>query len=113
MSAKNPAWIGVTIYAGFIEEFAYRAVLTLLFAEAIGYWPAAIVSALLFGMAHLSSGLRALPASIFFALAMQLLVFVSGGLLLAVVVHIAYDLIAAWLGRRMAHASKSDGSSVL
>lgn len=102
VSARDPAWIGGTIYAGIVEELAYRGVLTLLLATYFGYWPAAAASAILFGLAHLSSGWRAVPIGAVFALAMQYLVFVSDGLLLAVAVHIVYDLIATWLGQKVA-----------
>ena len=67
----------------------------------MGFWPGALVSALLFGLAHLSSGKRAVTFSIPFALAMQGLVHLSGGLIMAMIIHVAYDLIAAWIGNRM------------
>ena len=101
ISAGNPTWVGVTVYAGIVEEFAYRGVLTLLLASLLGYWPAALVSAVLFSLAHLSAGKRAVIFGIPFALAMQVLVWFSGGLVLAIIVHAAYDLVAAWLGHRL------------
>lgn len=101
ISATDPRWIGATLYAGIIEEVAYRGVLTLLLAGIVGYIPAAIASAVVFGLAHLTSGWRAVPFGIVFALAMQALVYTSAGLVLAMVVHVVYDLIAAWLGHRM------------
>ena len=108
VSAGDPAWIGVTLYAGLIEEFAYRGVLTLILASFIGYWSAAIASALLFGLGHLSAGWRGAGSGVLFALAMQAIVYLSGGLLLAALVHAIYDLLAAWLGNRIANR---DGSS--
>lgn len=110
VSATDPAWMGVTLFAGVVEEFAYRGVLTLILAGLVGYWAAAIASALLFGLGHLSGGWRAAGASTAFALAMQTLVFLSGGLLLAVLVHAVYDLLAGWLGRRLAYRG-SQGTS--
>lgn len=101
ISAGNEAWMGITIYAGIVEEFAYRGVLTLVLASFMGYWPGAVVSALVFSLAHLPSGKRAVVFGIPFALAMQWLVFIGEGLLLAILVHAVYDLVAAWLGHRM------------
>ena len=111
VSAREPAWIGVTLYAGVVEEFTYRGVLTLLLAGAVGYWPAAIGSALLFGLGHLASGWRTVGPSIAFALAMQAIVLLSGGLLLAIFVHAAYDLVTAWLGHRIARQDSSDATA--
>lgn len=111
VSAREPAWIGVTLYAGVVEEFTYRGVLTLLLAGPVGYWPAATASALLFGLGHLAGGWRTAGPSIAFALAMQAIVSLSGGLLLAVFVHVAYDLVAAWLGHRIARQNASDATA--
>lgn len=99
-AASDPVWIGVTLYAGIVEEFAYRGVLTLTLAATLGNWPAVAISALAFGLGHLSGGWRAALFAIPFALAMQTIVYVSGGLFLAVVTHAAYDLSVAWLGHR-------------
>lgn len=101
ISAGNEAWMGITIYAGMVEEFAYRGVLTLILASFMGYWPGAVISAILFSLSHIYSGKRAVLFGIPFALAMQGLVYISGGLLLAILVHAIYDLVAAWLGHRM------------
>ncbi len=39
---------------------------------------------------------------------MQTIVYLSGGLLLAVLVHAGYDLIAAWLGHRIARRAAGE-----
>ena len=101
ISAGNPDWIGVTVLAGIMEEFAYRGVLTLLLAGFMGYLPAALVSAVLFGLSHMSSGKRAVFIGILFALAFQYIVYISGGLLIAIIVHAVYDFVVAVLGWRM------------
>lgn len=110
-SATDPAWIGVTLYAGVIEEFAYRGVLTLVLASLIGYRAAVVASALAFGLGHLSGGWRAAALGVPFALAMQAIVHFSGGLLLAMCVHAVYDLMAAWLGQRMAQRGADAGAA--
>ena len=100
-SATDPFWVTITLYAGAIEEFAYRGVLTLVLASATGYWPAAVMSALAFGLGHASGGWRSAILAVLFALAMQSIVYISGGLLLAIVVHATYDLLVAWLGHKI------------
>jgi membrane protease YdiL (CAAX protease family) len=102
VAAGNPLWITVTVVAGSVEEYAYRGVLTAVLTGPLGFWAAAAVSAGLFGLAHLAAGWRSAGFGVGFALAMQALVGLSGGLLLAVLTHAVYDLIAAWLGHRLA-----------
>lgn len=75
--------------------------LTSLLATPLGALPAALISAGAFGVAHLASGWRALGFSVGFALAMQGLVELSSGVLLAIAVHAIYDLLAAWLAQRV------------
>lgn len=104
ISVKHPLWLLATVYAGIVEEIAYRGVLTSLLADYLGYWPAAAASAALFGLGHLSGGWRGAIPALFFALAMRWIVHLSGGLFLAMAVHTAYDLGAAWLGHRMARS---------
>ncbi len=108
LPAFHPAWIAVTVYAGVVEEFAYRGLLTQLLATGTGYWSAALASALLFGLAHLASGWRAMAHGVVFALAMQWLVHASGGLLVAVVVHVIRDLVAARLANRLSQRNRRD-----
>jgi membrane protease YdiL (CAAX protease family) len=95
----DPVWSGVALVAGFVEEFAYRGVLTALLTAPLGILPAALVSAATFGLAHLAAGWRAVGFSMAFALGMQGLVVLSGGLAVAMVVHATHDLSATWLAR--------------
>ena len=89
------------VVAGIGEEFAYRGALTGLLTVVLGPSAACIVSAGLFGLGHFSQGWRGLVYSTGFALALQGVVFLSGGLLLAIVVHIVYDFGSVWLDRRL------------
>lgn len=102
IAVRDPIWIAVTLGAGFVEEYAYRGVLTALLEGVLPFWAAALVSAVFFGAAHGAGGWRSAIPSVGFALVMQALVWISGGLLLAVFAHAAYDLLAAWLGHRLA-----------
>ena len=101
ISPVDPAWLLVSVVAAVTEEFAYRGVLTLVLTPFLGFPLAAVVSALLFGLAHVSQGVLAVLGGALLGLLFQGLVQVSGGLALAMVAHLAYDLGAAWLGRRL------------
>ncbi|WP_223788179.1 CPBP family intramembrane glutamic endopeptidase [Marinicella meishanensis] len=100
ITAKNPWWVGTTLYAGLVEEFVYRGLLTGLLMIHLEWWAAALISAMAFGLAHLSGGRRAAASGVLFALSMQGLVWFSGGLAMAMMAHVVYDLMAAWLGHR-------------
>ena len=102
ISPADPWWLAVMIVAAIVEELAYRGVLTGVLAEHLGAWPAALVSALCFGLGHATQGWPGFAASAAFGLAMQWLVAMSGGFALAAFVHLAYDLGATTLGRRAA-----------
>ena len=97
-------WIAVALAAAFAEELAYRAVLTELLAGWSTPSLGALLSAAAFGVSHSTQGARAGLVGAAFALAMQGLVHLSGGLSIAVAVHLAYDLTAAWWGRRLEFA---------
>lgn len=95
----DPVWLAVLVSAAVVEEFAYRGVLTgLLEAWAVPLAP--LVSALLFGLAHLAQGWWGFALSTAFALLLQSLAVNSGGLLLPMAVHFGYDLGARILARR-------------
>jgi uncharacterized protein len=46
-------WAIGFLLVGFVEEFLYRGYVQFTLAQAIGFWPAAVVWSLLFGAAHL------------------------------------------------------------
>lgn len=101
VASTDPLWIAVAVVAAVVEEFAYRGVLVLLLAAWTGSPVAWAVAAVAFGLGHLGSGPRAFWFSATFGAAMQVVVALSGGLLLAVLAHAAYDLLAAHLASRL------------
>ena len=109
----DPAWLALTVVAAIVEEYACRGVLTGILTSVLGPGSAWILSAGLFGLGHFTQGWRGLVFSAGFGLALQAVVSLSGGLLLAIVAHMAYDLGASWLGRRLArrieHGSLTTG----
>jgi membrane protease YdiL (CAAX protease family) len=110
-SPADPVWLTLTLIAGIVEEYAYRGVLTAILAVPFGTIAASVASAVLFGLAHSTQGWRGFAFSAAFGLALQGLVFVSGGLALAIFVHVAYDVGATWLGRRLADPQAGGASA--
>ena len=81
---------------GVTEEITWRGVQVALLQRLIGWWPLAIlVCALMFGLIHLWQGRRSVFTAGGFALVLHALVWVTGSLYTAMVVHAAIDLTAA------------------
>lgn len=97
----DPTLVAMLLSAGIAEEFVYRGALTSVLSTYLGYWFAAFISALLFGLAHVAQGWRGFLGSAIFAMAFQGVVWLSGGLLLAMITHTVYDFGAVWLSRRL------------
>jgi membrane protease YdiL (CAAX protease family) len=88
-------WIVISALAGFSEEITYRGVMFSLLAELFANsYLAALCAAIVFAVSHALQGWRSVIAILIFALAFHALVFISGSLLIAMVVHFLYDLIA-------------------
>jgi membrane protease YdiL (CAAX protease family) len=100
--AERRMWVVVSAGAAIAEEIAYRGVFVALAAAATGSHAAAVIaSALAFAVVHAPQGLAGIGYVFVIALLHQALVLVSGTLLLAIVVHFAYDVLAGlWLARR-------------
>ena len=60
-----------------------------------------LLSAIAFGAAHAMQGFKSSAVIVLFALAFQLLVWTSGTLLLAMLVHAAYDVTAGFTYARL------------
>jgi len=94
-SVERALWIAVAIGAGISEEITWRGVQTPLLTMLIGSRPAAAaVSCLLFALAHATQGRRTVIAILPFAAMFEALVWLSGSLVVAIVVHAAYDITA-------------------
>jgi membrane protease YdiL (CAAX protease family) len=107
-------WILVSLLAGIGEEITWRGVQTQLLARMIGpivgsYALAVLLSALSFGGAHFVQGWRSVLVIVAFALGFQAIVWASGGLYVAMLVHVAYDVTAGLaygkLGRELGYAA--------
>jgi membrane protease YdiL (CAAX protease family) len=111
-------WIAVSILAGVGEEITWRGVQTQLLIQMIGpivgtYAVASLLSALSFGGAHFVQGWKSVLVIAVFALGFQAIVWASGGLYVAMIVHVAYDVTAGLmygkLGRELGYALPSGG----
>jgi len=92
---ERAVWVVVSLAAGVGEEVAYRAVLfALLLRITGGAIPAALAAAVFFGLAHLVQGWKSVVIVAGAALVLQGLVWVTGGLAVAIAVHAVYDVIA-------------------
>jgi membrane protease YdiL (CAAX protease family) len=101
-------WVMVSTCAGVSEEITWRGVQPPLLAYVTGSPLAGMVlSAILFGAAHALQGFKSAAVIVIFALAFQLLVWTSGSLLLAMIVHAVYDITAGFtygrLGRELGY----------
>lgn len=94
-------WFLAICSASIGEEFAYRGVLYLLMGQYLPPILAGLFSALLFGLGHFGQGWRGAILSSVFGLGLQAIVALSGGLFLAMLAHLLYDLGVVWLGRRL------------
>jgi membrane protease YdiL (CAAX protease family) len=96
-------WIVLSLSAGIGEELVWRGVLPALIARLSGSLALGVaLSVASFALAHAIQGLRSVLAIAAIAAAFHALVFISGSLYPAMVVHFAYDVIAGFTYARFA-----------
>ncbi|MGA7616390.1 MAG: type II CAAX endopeptidase family protein [Thermoanaerobaculia bacterium] len=89
------AWIGVSCVAGVSEEVIYRGAAYVVIQRLVhGIWPPILIASVLFGMAHLTQGIRRSALVALFGFGFHLVVLYSGSLYPAFVVHALYDILA-------------------
>jgi uncharacterized protein len=101
-------WVAVSIMAGVAEEYVYRGVMTDLGVRLTGSLPLAWTFAVVaFSAAHANQGATSMLVIGLFSLVAHILVYATGTLLFAMVLHAAYDVIAgaeyARLGQRLGY----------
>ena len=90
-------WIGSAALAGFGEEITWRGVQTALLTRLTGSIAVAIVIAIAtFAIAHAMQGWKSVGVIAVFSAGFHLIVWLSGSLYVAMVVHFLYDLIAGF-----------------
>lgn len=102
--SERAAWLAVSLAAGISEEVAFRGMLPTLLARQTDSFALAIaISAIAFALAHLLQGWSATAFVGVFGLVFHALVWLTGGLWTAIVVHVLYDAITGLaLGRIIA-----------
>lgn len=99
---ERTAYAVLSLVAGVAEEAAYRGVLTAILWYALGsLWIATGISALAFAFGHAVQGWKSMAVIFLMACAMQLLVWYTGTLVIAMTVHAVYDLLAPTVRRRI------------
>lgn len=112
-TGETAAFTGVSVSAGIAEEIAYRGVLFLLLAHYLdGWWVPALLAAAAFGVAHLFQGWRAAGLAGLMGLVAQVVVGLTGTLLVAIGVHIVHDVVAGVVIGRRARRSPPGGNPV-
>ncbi len=87
-------WFAFFLLVGFVEEYALRGYFLYTLADGIGFWPAAIIQALLFARGHMGNGGETkigIIATGFFALFAAATLWRTGNLWLAVGAHAGWD----------------------
>jgi membrane protease YdiL (CAAX protease family) len=103
------AFYGLSVSAGFTEEMAYRGVLFVLLHALTGSFVlAALLGGAAFGAGHLVQGLKAAGVATLVGIRDHVVVWLTGTLWIAIVVHIVHDMVAGTLlGARL--RSELDG----
>ena len=103
-------YVVVALGAGVAEEAAYRGVLVQILWYALGSpWPAVLISAAAFAVAHALQGWKSGVMIFVIALVMQALVWFTGTLVVAMAGHATYDLAAGYIGARRIAKGEVDG----
>ncbi len=98
-------WSATGLVASIAEEAAYRGVAFSILWYSLGNpWAAALLCAVAFALAHAVQGWKSGVVIFVMALAMHALVVFTGTLVLAMVVHAAYDFVAGYFIGREARA---------
>ena len=99
----------VSVVAGISEEAAYRGVLTAVLWYGLGNpWLAALISALAFALGHALQGWKSMMVVFAMACSMQALVLYTDTLIVAMIVHAVYDLLAPTIRRRILRVPPTD-----
>jgi membrane protease YdiL (CAAX protease family) len=102
---EGRAFALVSVTAGVCEEILYRGILMAVLTQAVGLWPAVVLSSVIFGMGHAYQGFPGIVKTTLVGLVMALLTVFSGSLLVAMVLHTVVDLTS---GRMMGAALRDE-----
>lgn len=93
-------WVALSLSAGFCEEFIFRGYLLWAFQPSLGLWGAAVLSVVVFALAHAYEGAKGVLSTGIVGGVLTLAVLVLGSLWPAVALHALIDIgqgLIAWL----------------
>lgn len=91
-------WVVISLLAGVGEELTYRAVMFILLWRMTGStWLAVLIAAAVFGFSHYLQGWTSVFLIAGFALIFHALYYLSGSLIIPMMVHFLYDLTAGFM----------------
>jgi uncharacterized protein len=93
-ASELPAFLGLSVTAGFCEELLIRGFMIWMFQPFAGWWGAAVASLALFALGHLYQGKAGVVRTAAVGAALTVIVFVTRSLWPAIVLHAALD----WMG---------------
>jgi membrane protease YdiL (CAAX protease family) len=94
-AAEKSLWVLISAAAGIGEEITYRGVMWILWARLTGsLWIAALITSIIFAISHYMQGWPSITAIFGFALAFHAIVWLTGSLIPAMLLHFLYDLTA-------------------
>ena len=97
-ASELPAWVGISVTAGFCEELLFRGCVIALLQPVAGWWIAAAVSLAVFAAAHAYQGATGVVRSAAMGALLTAFVFVSQSLWPAIVLHAALDVMGGCIG---------------
>jgi hypothetical protein len=102
----------IAVMAGIAEEAAYRGVAVWILSPIMGgLVPAAFLSSMAFAVAHAVQGGKAMVVVFGIAVVCHALVYLTNTLVIAMVVHTVYDLIAGAVAARRADALRAEDAA--
>lgn len=91
---ERRGWVGQSAAAGVTEELTWRGVQPEMIAQLTGsLWPAVILCAATFGIGHIRQGKPFVAIAALFALIFHALAWLTGGLYVPMLVHVAINVI--------------------
>jgi len=96
-------WLGLSLSAGFCEEFVFRGYLIWLFQPFLGLWGAAALSLVMFALAHAYQGAKGIVMTGIVGAVLTLVVLILGSLWPAIALHALIDIgqgLLAWVALR-------------
>lgn len=108
---EYPGFVPLAITAGICEEILFRGFLLWLFALFMPWWAAGLAQAVLFGVGHAYQGPRGVMLTMFVGFFLTAVVWVSGSLWPAIVIHALMDLHAGDIAWRVSEGARAEAAA--